>query len=251
MTGKNADAAAEWVRESAAITSLSGAGISTDSGIPDFRGPRGVWTQNPAAQQMFTLQSYVSDREVRVRSWRTRRQHAAWTAEPNAGHHALVELERQGRLTAIVTQNIDELHQRAGSSPARVIELHGTVWEVECLGCRDRTRMADALARVDAGEQDPPCLRCGGILKSATISFGQQLDRQVLAAAVNAARSAELLLTVGTSLQVQPAAWLCNVAKDSGARLIVVNAQPTPYDGLADAVVRDPISEVLPALVRS
>jgi len=249
VTAKNADAAADLVRGAVTITALCGAGISTDSGIPDFRGPQGVWTQNPAAQQMFTLQNYVSDREVRVRSWRSRRQHAAWTAEPHAGHRALVELEQQGRLTAIVTQNIDELQQRAGSSAEVVIELHGTVWQVECLGCGDRSSMAAALERVDAGEDDPACLRCGGILKSATISFGQRLDRTVLAAAVKAARAADLLLAVGTSLQVQPAAWLCDVAKDSGARLIVVNAQPTPYDELADAVVRDPISEVLPSLV--
>src|SRR6188472_643005 len=152
-----------WVDEAKRVVVLTGAGISTDSGIPDFRGPQGVWTQNPAAQQMFTLQNYVSDREVRVRSWRSRRRHAAWTAEPNAGHRALVELEQQGRLTAIVTQNIDELQQRAGSSAEVVIELHGTVWQVECLGCGDRSSMAAALERVDAGEDDPACLRCGGI----------------------------------------------------------------------------------------
>ncbi len=229
------------------ITVLTGAGISTDSGIPDFRGPNGVWTRDPAAQQMFTLQNYLADPELRRRSWQNRRAHAAWTAEPNAGHHALVDLERTGRLRALITQNIDGLHQRAGSQS--VIELHGTLYGVECLDCDDRTEMSAALARVEAGEEDPPCLRCGGILKSATISFGQHLDAAVLRRAQEAARDCAQFYAIGTSLTVQPAAGLARLAARHGARLVIVNAEPTPYDELADLVIREPIGHSLPALL--
>jgi len=238
-----------WVATASSITVLTGAGISTDSGIPDFRGPNGVWTRNPSAQRMVTLQSYVEDPAVRALAWRNRREHPAWTARPNAGHRALVALERAGKLRAIVTQNIDELHQRAGSDPARVIEVHGSIFGVECLGCGRRSAMAEALQRVEAGEEDPACLGCGGIQKSATISFGQQLRPAVLQAACRAASDCELFLAVGSSLSVQPAAALCEVAVGAGARLVVVNAEPTPYDPLAAAVLRRPIGEVLPRLV--
>jgi NAD-dependent protein deacetylase/lipoamidase len=231
------------------IVALTGAGISTDSGIPDFRGPNGVWTRDPEAAKLVTLDAYLADPAVRQRAWHNRRDHPAWSAAPNAGHHALVELERAGRLRAIVTQNIDGLHQRAGSDPDRVIEIHGTIFEVECLSCGDRTPMAAALERVDAGEPDPDCRHCGGILKSATISFGQRLDPATLGRAVAAAAMADLLLAVGTSLSVQPAAGLVEVAAQAGARVVIVNASPTPYDKLADAVLREPIGTVLPALV--
>ena len=238
-----------WVAAAERITVLTGAGISTDSGIPDFRGPQGVWTTNPGAQRLFSLDRYVADRDVRVQAWRNRHDHPAWTARPNAGHRALVSLERGGRLRALVTQNIDGLHQRAGSDPSIVIEVHGTVWHAECLGCGDRQPMSTVLDRVDAGEEDPACLDCGGLLKSATISFGQALSPDVWRAAVAAANDCDLFLAVGSSLQVHPAASLCDLASDAGARLVVVNAEPTPYDAAADAVVRGPISTVLPALV--
>ena len=242
---------AEWVRRagSEGITALVGAGISTDSGIPDFRGPQGLWTKDPQAQAMFTLQNYVADREVRLRAWRNRRDHPAWTARPNAAHIALVRLERAGRLQAIITQNIDGLHQRAGSSPDLVIEMHGTIWQAECLSCGCRLPMAEVIDRVDAGEEDPPCRCCGGIPKSATVSFGQSLDPVVLRASMRAAMDCELFLAVGTSLQVHPAAGLCELAKTHGARLVILNAEPTPYDDQADAVVRQPIGTALPALV--
>jgi NAD-dependent deacetylase len=240
----------DWLREASAVTVLTGAGVSTDSGIPDYRGPRGVWTTDPDAVRTVTLRDYVADPEVRRRAWRGRREHPAWSARPNAAHLALVEIERAGKLRALLTQNVDELHQRAGSSPALVVELHGTVWQVECLACGARTPMAKELARVDAGDPDPACRRCGGMLKSATISFGQPLDPGVVAEAVRAACACDLFLAVGSSLTVHPAAGLCRVAVDHGARLVVVNAQPTPYDGIADAVLRDPIGEVLPALAR-
>jgi NAD-dependent protein deacetylase/lipoamidase len=243
------DDAKIWVSDAARISVLTGAGISTDSGIPDFRGPNGVWTKNPAAQRMVTIADYLADPAVRTAAWQERLRHPAWSAEPGPGHRALVTLERDGRLRAIATQNIDGLHQAAGNDPALVLELHGTLREAVCLSCGRRTPMREALARVEAGEPDPPCLACGGIQRSATVAFGQSLDPAVLAAAVAAAREADLFLAVGTSLTVQPAANLCAVALDAGARLVIVNAQPTPYDPFADAVLSAPIAEVLPAIV--
>jgi NAD-dependent deacetylase len=240
---------ASWIAGAGAVTVLTGAGISTESGIPDFRGPQGVWTRNPGAQQLFTLQNYLADPQVRIQAWRNRREHPAWQARPNAGHLALVALERAGKLRALVTQNIDELHQRAGSDPATVIEVHGTLHQAECLSCGLRTPMAQVLARVDAGEADPACPECGGIQKSATISFGQALRPEVFEAAYLAASECDLFLAVGTSLTVQPAAGLCDVALRAGARLVIVNAEPTPYDDRADAVLREPIGQVLPRLV--
>jgi NAD-dependent deacetylase len=228
---------------------LTGAGISTESGIPDFRGPNGVWTKDPAAQRMFTLDAYVADPALRVRAWRSRLEHAAWTAEPNAGHLALVDLERRGLLHTLVTQNIDGLHQKAGNDPAKVVEMHGTLFAVECLGCGARTSMAAAVDRVRAGEEDPPCLACGGILKSATVSFGQSLDPANVSRARAAAEECDVFLAVGTSLTVHPVAALAPLAKRAGARLVIVNAEPTPYDGIADEVVRAPIGEALPRLV--
>jgi NAD-dependent deacetylase len=245
------DDAAALMADASRIAVLTGAGISTESGIPDFRGPQGLWTKDPAAQAMFTIDNYLADRSVRVRAWRNRREHPAWTARPNDGHRALVELENQGRLAAIVTQNIDGLHQTAGSSPELVHEIHGTIWEAVCLTCARRVPMADVLARVDAGEDDPPCEACDGIQKSATISFGQALDRDVLDSSLHAARACDLFLAVGSSLQVQPAASLCGVAVQAGRPLVVVNAEPTPYDDLARAVIREPIGQVLPVLVRA
>ncbi len=241
---------AAWLRAASAVTVLTGAGISTESGIPDFRGPQGVWTLNPGAQRMFDLEAYRTDPELRRQAWRNRRAHPAWTARPNAGHRALVDLERSGRLLAVVTQNIDGLHQRAGNDPARVLEVHGTIHEVKCLGCGRRQPTQAALARVEAGEEDPACTACGGVLKTATISFGQALRREVLAAAIAAAREAELFLAVGSSLTVLPAASLAEIAARSGARLVVVNAEATPYDALASATIRSPIGSVLPLLVR-
>lgn len=239
----------EWLAAAGAVTALTGAGISTDSGIPDFRGPQGVWKQDPAAQELSTLQAYLADPDVRRRAWQGRLRHKAWAARPNPGHEALVRLERARRLVGIVTQNIDGLHQAAGNSQDKVIEVHGTIHEVVCMDCGVRLPMQAVLGRVEAGEDDPPCDTCGGILKSATISFGQELDQRVWHRAFAAAASAEVLLAVGSSLTVHPAAGLCDVALGASAKLVVVNAEPTPYDELADAVLRDPISEVLPRLV--
>jgi NAD-dependent deacetylase len=239
------------------VVVLTGAGISTDSGIQDFRGPNGVWTKDPAAEKMATLQTYVADPDVRRRAWRHRLDSPTWEAEPNAGHRALVNLERRGVLHTLVTQNVDGLHQAAGSDPGRIVEIHGTMREVACLSCATRTPMPEVLQRVRAGEDDPACTvvvgdrACGGILKSATISFGQNLVAEDLFRAERAARECDALLAVGSKLSVYPAAGLVPSAHLSGASVIIVNAEPTEYDAIADVVVRDPISVVLPALVES
>ncbi|MDQ6685108.1 MAG: Sir2 family NAD-dependent protein deacetylase [Pseudomonadota bacterium] len=230
------------------IVVLTGAGISTDSGIPDFRGPRGLWTRNPAAEKQSTLQSYLGDAEVRKAAWRARVASPAWVAKPNAGHLAIVELERRGKLQALVTQNIDELHQLAGQSPACVIEVHGSIRRTVCWSCGVRAPMAEALQRVRAGEADPHCLACGGILKSDTISFGQALQPEVIERAMAAAASADLLVAVGTTLQVYPVAAMVPTAARAGAGIVIVNDQPTPLDELADVVLRQPIGRVLPTL---
>src|SRR5437762_5975273 len=206
-----------WVDAAGRIVVLTGAGISTDSGIPDFRGPQGVWTKNPEAEKQATIQHYVADKDVRKRAWKSRLETFGQRREPNAGHPALVALERRGKLDTLITQNVDGLHQAAGSSPARVVEVHGTTREVTCLSCGERAPMERALARVQAGEEDPPCRTCGGILKSATISFGQSLVEQDLARADVAARTCELLLAVGTTLGVYPAAGVVPIAKRHGA----------------------------------
>jgi NAD-dependent deacetylase len=237
-----------WIDESSRIAALTGAGISTDSGIPDFRGPQGVWTKNPKAEQLSNIHYYMADPEVRKLAWQSRLEHPAWRAVPNAGHSALVELERRGKLLALITQNIDGLHQRAGSSAERVIEVHGTVHEVTCMRCGWRGPMQETLDRVRHGEEDPPCGECGGILKSATISFGQPLVREVIERASRVSRDADLFIAIGTSLQVYPVAGLLPLAKSAGARIVIANAEPTPLDHLADAVIAGPIGEALPLI---
>ncbi|HEX2048239.1 MAG TPA: Sir2 family NAD-dependent protein deacetylase [Acidimicrobiales bacterium] len=232
------------------IVVLTGAGVSTDSGIPDFRGPHGVWTKDPAAMRSSNIADYVADAEVRRRTWQMRLASPAWTARPNPGHLALVDLEGQGRLHTLVTQNIDGLHQRAGNDPSRIVELHGTMREAMCLACGDRGPMEPVLERLRAGEDDPHCLVCGGLLKSATISFGQSLVVEDLLRAERAALDCDLLLAVGSTLTVSPACDLVPVAASAGATVVIVNAQPTPYDRIAAAVVREPISQALPELVR-
>lgn len=228
---------------------LTGAGISTDSGIPDFRGPNGIWTKDPMAEKSSHIDVYVSDPEVRRRAWQLRRDHPAWSAEPNAGHRALVELEAQGKLNALVTQNIDGLHQAAGSDPSLVIEVHGTMREVVCLQCEERAPMQRALDPVAAGEADPPCRSCGGLLKSATVSFGQSLSSRDLLRAEAAARTCDVFLAVGTTLTVYPIADLGRVAQGAGSRVVTINGELTAFDDRADAVLRGQIAEILPAIV--
>jgi NAD-dependent protein deacetylase/lipoamidase len=238
-----------WIDASDRVVVLTGAGISTDSGIPDFRGPNGVWTKNPAAEKQATIQHYLAEPEVRRAAWRNRLSSPAWSASPNAGHDALVTLERRGKLHALVTQNVDGLHQLAGVAADLVVEVHGTIHRYACWDCGDEGPMTRVLERIVAGEEDPPCRTCGGILKSATISFGQSLVPEVIVRAMTVAEEADLLLAIGTSLQVYPVANMVPLAKLAGARVVIVNAEPTPFDRDADAVLRGSISEVLPALV--
>ncbi|HEY5897257.1 MAG TPA: NAD-dependent deacylase [Burkholderiales bacterium] len=239
-----------WLSAAKRVVALTGAGISTDSGIPDFRGPQGVWTKNPLAEKLSNINHYLADPEVRRASWQNRLTSPAWKARPNGGHLALVELEKQGKLHALITQNIDELHQVAGNSPQLVIEVHGSMRRFMCWGCGMRGPMQLVLDRVRAGEEDPKCRDCGGILKSDTISFGQQLVPEVIERAMHAASEADVFLAVGTSLQVYPIAGAFDLARSAGAKTVIINAEPTPYDAMADAVLPGSISEVLPKIVR-
>jgi NAD-dependent deacetylase len=238
-----------WIESASRVVALTGAGISTDSGIPDFRGPQGLWTKNPVAERMSNIHHYLADPEVRKASWQNRLHSPAWGAKPNSGHLALVNLERRGKLHALITQNIDELHQLAGNSPQLVVEVHGTMRKFMCWGCGVKGPMQIALERVRAGEEDPRCEDCGGILKSDTISFGQNLVPEVIDRAMRVAGEADLFLSVGTSLQVYPVAGAVDIARSAGAKIVIMNAQPTPFDEVADAVLRGSISEVLPQIV--
>ena len=238
-----------WVNQAARVVMLTGTGISTESGIPDFRGPQGVWTKNPRAEKLSDIRYYMNDPEVRKESWKGRLEHPAWNAKPNAGHRALAVLEQRGKLHALITQNIDGLHQMAGNSPDIVIEVHGTVREVMCMACGMTAPMQKALDRVRAGEDDPPCRDCGGILKSATISFGQALVPEVINRAMEAAAQADLFFAIGTSLQVYPIAGAVQAAQSGGAKIVILNAEETPFDGIADFVSREPIGTILPQLV--
>lgn len=238
-----------WIRAADRIVVLTGAGISTDSGIPDFRGPKGVWTRNPAAEKMATLQHYMADPDIRRQAWKARMATLAKQPEPNAGHRALVTLEHMGKLHTLVTQNVDGLHQAAGTSPERIVEIHGTIHQVMCMFCGERTPMSAALDRVRAGEEDPPCLNCGGILKSATISFGQALVTEDLNRATRAAEASDLLLAIGTTLSVFPVAGIVPVAKKAGARVVIVNAEPTEMDYIADRTIQGSITAVLGQLL--
>ena len=230
------------------IVGFTGAGISTESGVPDFRSPNGVWAQNRTVD----FQEFVSSEAGRIEYWR--QKIAAWPAmreaQPNAGHYAFVELHKQGRLDALITQNIERLHQRSGLPAGKVLELHGTTTEAVCLTCGDRIASDEACRRVEGGEKAPRCRPCGGLLKPATISFGQAMPHDVMVRAQVAAETCDLLLAVGSSLVVEPAASIPRVARQAGARLIIVNRDPTPLDGIADAVVHGEIGAVLPELVR-
>jgi NAD-dependent deacetylase len=229
------------------IAVLTGAGISTDSGIPDFRGPNGVWTTKPASMKLVNIEDYLRQPQVRIQAWSERMDHPAWLAQPSAGHLALVDLEGRGTLLSLMTQNIDGLHTTAGST--NVLELHGTIWLAKCLSCDRRTRMQEQLERVRAGDPDPACTACGGIQKSATVAFGEQLDPLVLEKAIAGSVACDLFLAIGTTLTVQPAASLAVEAVRHRARLVIVNQGETPLDDVADAVIDAPIGDVLPRIV--
>lgn len=243
--------ASEIIASSERILVLTGAGISTDSGIPDFRGKEGVWTRNPEAEKLATIHHYLASSETRRRSWQWRIDSGLFDRQPNAGHRALVDLERTGRLDLLVTQNVDGLHLKAGSDPSLVVEVHGTVGEAVCVTCRWRGDIEAVLERVRSGDDDPACEKCSGVLKTATIMFGENLVKEDLDRAFSAARSCDLLLTVGTTLAVSPINEVVPIATVSGARIVIVNRDPTEFESLADVVIRAEISEVLPVLLRS
>jgi NAD-dependent deacetylase len=249
------DEAREVVEVGRTVIVLTGAGISTASGIPDFRGPEGVWTKDPAAEALSSYDTWVHDSDVRRLAWRRRLDSRHVRPLPNDGHRALVELERSGRLDTLVTQNVDGLHADAGTDPAKLVEIHGSSRVVVCLSCGDRGPIDLVLDRVARGEAVPECSAvvrsdaCGGILKSATISFGQSLVPHDLERADVAASRCDVLLAVGTTLSVWPIAAMVPRARDAGAQVIVVNGTSTAMDSLATILVTGPIEEVLPGLV--
>lgn len=230
------------------ITVLSGAGLSRAS-EEDRRGPNGPWTVDSAAHRLFTLRDYLADPGIRREAWRIRREHATWSARPSRGHYALVELETTGKLRGIITQNIDGLHQLAGSSEELVVELQGSLYEVECLSCGARSAMSDTLERVAAGEEDPACLRCGGILKAGTSSLGQPVAAQVLEGARRATAECDVLLAIGTTLAARAVVELTDIALRAGAKLIILSSEPTRYDAAAVERVDAPIDVFLPELI--
>ncbi|WP_173138519.1 SIR2 family NAD-dependent protein deacylase [Kibdelosporangium persicum] len=241
----------EWTRGVTRVSVLTGAGISTDSGIPDFRGPDGVWTRNPRMADMFTYQNYMADPAVREQFWATYSGHSAWTAEPNAAHKAIAELDRAGLAVRVLTQNIDGLHQRGGMPDRKVLELHGSMHTTVCTKCGKSQPSQGVLARVEAGEKDPACQDCGGILKLAVVLFGQYLDPDVFSKASAIAAASQVFIAVGSTLEVHPAASLCVEAVESGAKLVIVNRDPTPYDHIAEEVIREPIGTAVPRICQA
>ncbi len=239
--------AREWIVAASRIVGFTGAGISTESGIPDFRSPDGVWARN----RIVDFQEFLASEEGRIEYWRQKLANwpAMRAARPNAGHYAFAELHEQGKLLALVTQNIEGLHQRSGLPSEMVYELHGTTTEAVCLSCGDRITSDEACRRVESGEKAPRCRLCGGLLKPATISFGQSMPIDVMEMARAAAENCDLLIAVGSSLVVEPAASIPRLAKRAGARLVIVNRERTPLDGMADLIVRGEIGTVLPAMV--
>jgi len=243
-------AAARLIHQARKIVVFTGAGISTESGIPDFRSPGGIWSQYN--QDDLTYQKFRSHEKYRKLYWQYDRARypAMKNARPNAAHRAVVEIERSGRLLALITQNIDGLHQDAGSSPDNIYELHGTVREVGCLDCSTRWVREEITDMMDReGIEVPYCPHCGGPLKCATIAFGQALPPDVLEASFDRARTCDLFLTVGSSLVVQPAALLPNEARRAGARLILVNLSTTPYDQIMDIIIRGKAGDAMASIM--
>jgi NAD-dependent deacetylase len=238
---KQTQRVARWLKQSSSAVAFTGAGVSTESGIPDFRSPGGIWSQS----QPVYFDDFLAREDARFEYWRQKSAaHQDFTqASPNAGHRVLAAWQAAGRLRAVITQNIDGLHQLAGSTG--VIELHGTARSIACLSCHRRYD-ADPLVRQFLETKIvPACQACGGLMKHATISFGQALDQQVLAHAMQRASEADLMLAIGSSLLVHPAASLPGIARDHGARLVIINRDPTPCDSSADLVIRDAIGTAL------
>lgn len=242
-------AARDLLRQADRIAVLTGAGISTASGIGDYRGPQGRWTLDPDAERVSTLSWYLRDPEVRAKAWRFRADSPVYDAQPNAAHRALVGLEHGARLTGLITQNTDGLHQLAGSNPELVIELHGNSRTWRCESCRATGPMTEMIHRVRTGEVDPRCPYDGGIVRATTVLFEEKLNPADIDAAVAAVEEADALLVIGTSLTVHPAAGLVPYAHRRGTAVIIANAEPTDYDLIAHSVHRAPIVDLVPALL--
>ena len=239
----------QWLKEAKRIVVFTGAGISTDSGIPDFRGPNGLWTRNPLAEKTSTLSYYLNDPEVRKVAWEGRVRNFNGTAKPNDGHRALVHLQHAGKLSAVITQNVDGLHQDSGIEPLNVVEVHGTIKFARCWECNERRPMKYFIDRVIAGEEDPHCELCGGVVKSDAILFEQALVPEVIDRAFDEAGRCDVLLAVGSTLAVGPANQVVPRAKASGAKVVIVNGDTTQMDGYAHMLLRGSISPILQALV--
>ncbi len=241
--------AVEMLADRRRILVFTGAGISTDSGIPDFRGPNGIWTKVDPAE--FTIERYLSNPETRRRSWQMRAESGSLSAKPNSAHRAIVSLWKSGKMVGCVTQNIDGLHQRAGMPEDAVVELHGNVQRTECLDCGDRMPTSAVLERVERGESDPRCLLCNGILKASVVLFGEVLPPLATDRAFTMAQEADAVLAVGSTLSVFPAAGIPLEVARSGKPMVIVNLGPTEFDDLADARIESGAGKVLPRLVRA
>jgi NAD-dependent deacetylase len=242
---------ANWIREARKVIIFTGAGVSTESGIPDFRSPGGVWQKyNP---EDFYYQKFISSEASREKYWQMSREfyEPLKNAEPNEAHRAIARLEKMGKIDCVITQNIDNLHQRAGSSPEKIIELHGTAISVSCLDCRRKYPREEIQARLLGGVRVPRCDSCGGILKPDTVSFGQPMPVRETAESFDRARNCDLFIVIGSSLVVQPAASLPLEAKENGAKLVIINRDPTYHDAYADAVIQGSAGEVMRRLVEA
>jgi NAD-dependent deacetylase len=240
----------DLIRRAKKVIVFTGAGVSTESGIPDFRSPGGVWQKyNP---EDFYFQKFISSEESREKYWQMSREFydPLKSAQPNAAHRAVAELEKMGKLDCVITQNIDNLHQRAGTPPQKVIELHGTAVSVSCLACRKKYPREEIQSWLLRGVKVPRCDACGGILKPDTVSFGQSMPVQATEEAFHRARSCDLFIVIGSSLVVQPAASVPLEAKEGGAKLVIINREPTYHDSLADVVIHGSAGEVMSKVLK-
>jgi NAD-dependent deacetylase len=243
------DRVAQWVVQARRIVIFTGAGVSTESGIPDFRSPGGLWSRFDPEE--FTIDRFLASPETRRRQWQFLFANGQLKdAVPNAAHAAIAELDRLGRLDCVITQNIDNLHQKAGNDPAKVYELHGNMHRVICLGCGERYPLAEILAAGAAAGDIPDCSRCGGLLKPDVVFFGEALPEETLDEATRRAGRCDLLIVIGSSLVVYPAAHLPVFAKQAGAGLVIVNLTPTPLDKAADIVIHAPAGKSLSGIVQ-
>jgi len=242
------DRLARWIVEAKSVAVFTGAGVSTESGISDFRSPGGIWSRYDPED--FTIQRFISDKEARKRNWRLRRELVTAGYQPNPAHHAIAALERMGKLSCVITQNIDGLHHAAGNSEDKIIELHGAIKFTKCLECDDRLPMVEVLQRIDDGEEDPHCRKCGGLIKAATVSFGEAMPVREMQRADECSRSCDLFIVIGSSLVVYPAAGFPMVAKRAGARMAIINYTATDMDSEADLVIHAKAGDTMDQVIR-